>query len=325
MQISKKLLAIAAASLLGTAFTFPASAETVSGQLEHADQNSISGWVWDKDDYNHIYQVELHIFPTGSETEAATLNVKADDYRDDLQLSIGDGYHGFVCPVNWESLNGEEFFVKAYVVSENGKVVLDGTPTYKKRSYVAPKTDSEENQAPSSPVITGIRPGAGPINGSSESTVSNQPPASTKTESSQPPKSSTIRRPSLPSNMIGPGMPLPVPDEETEKKGKSLGLFTTSGYCNCLLCCSGENLTYSGTVPQSNHTISADLNILPLYTKVMIHDIIYTVEDIGNSVNGNRIDIYYDTHEEALAHGIEEVEVFLVEGSVNNDSSSLID
>lgn len=120
-------------------------------------------------------------------------------------------------------------------------------------------------------------------------------------------------------------MPLPTPPEETKEKGKSLGIFTTSGYCNCLLCSTGENLTYSGSVPQSNHTISADLNLLPLNTKVMIHDIVYTVEDIGSSVNGNRIDIFYDTHEEALAHGIEEVEVFLVEDSADKDNPSLID
>ena len=107
-------------------------------------------------------------------------------------------------------------------------------------------------------------------------------------------------------------MPLPVPDEETEKKGKSLGLFTTSGYCNCLLCCSGENLTYSGTVPQPGHTISADMNLFPMGTRLMIDDVIYTVEDIGSSVTQNKIDIYYATHEEAANHGTQEKEVFAV-------------
>ena len=100
MYISKKLLAIATASLLGAAFSFPASAETISGQLEDADQDSIVGWVWDTEDYNHILNVELHIYPAGSEKEIVTLTTKADFYRDDLQTSIGDGYHGFTCPVD---------------------------------------------------------------------------------------------------------------------------------------------------------------------------------------------------------------------------------
>jgi 3D (Asp-Asp-Asp) domain-containing protein len=44
----------------------------------------------------------------------------------------------------------------------------------------------------------------------------------------------------------------------------------------------------------------------------MIDDIIYTVEDIGSSVVGNKLDIYYATHEEAEGHGVQEKEVFTV-------------
>ena len=105
----------------------------------------------------------------------------------------------------------------------------------------------------------------------------------------------------------------PAEPEKEETTMTSLGMFKTSGYCNCEKCSSGCELTYSGTVPQEDHTISADITKLPIGTKVMIEDIIYTVEDVGSSVSGNKIDIYYDTHEEAWNHGIQEVEVFLVE------------
>ncbi len=44
----------------------------------------------------------------------------------------------------------------------------------------------------------------------------------------------------------------------------------------------------------------------------MIDGIIYTVEDIGSSVVGRKIDIYYNTHEEASDHGMQEKEVFAV-------------
>ncbi len=115
---------------------------------------------------------------------------------------------------------------------------------------------------------------------------------------------------------IGPGVtPLSeadTPDVLEESDLISLGTFTTTGYCNCEKCSGGHNLTYSGTVPQADHTISADLDRLPLNTRVMINGIVYTVEDMGSGVDGNKIDVYYATHEEALAHGLQQAEVFLV-------------
>ena len=79
-----------------------------------------------------------------------------------------------------------------------------------------------------------------------------------------------------------------------------MGTFTVTGYCNCEKCSGGHGYTYSGTVPQANHTLSADLTLLPLGTKVMIDDIVYTVEDKGGGVDGKKVDIYFATHEEAL-------------------------
>ena len=91
-----------------------------------------------------------------------------------------------------------------------------------------------------------------------------------------------------------------VLSKTTYTKGKSLGSGTNT-------------LTYSGTVPQADHTISADLTVLPLGTKVFIGDIVYTVEDMGSGVDGNLIDIFYATHEDAWNHGLQEQEVFLAE------------
>ncbi|MFR5601453.1 MAG: 3D domain-containing protein [Lachnospiraceae bacterium] len=118
-----------------------------------------------------------------------------------------------------------------------------------------------------------------------------------------------------------------APDQETEatgelgpgtassssyKQGESLGMFKTTGYCNCDSCSGGHSRTYSGTVPKANHTISADLDLYPLGTKLMIDGIVYTVEDKGSSVMDNKIDIYYASHEEAVAHGSITQEVFRV-------------
>lgn len=110
----------------------------------------------------------------------------------------------------------------------------------------------------------------------------------------------------------GPGaekkQPEPVVPEEI-----SLGTFKITGYCNCERCSGGHNLTFSGTVPTPNHTVSADLSRYPLGTKLKIDGIVYTVEDMGSSVNGNTLDIFYSTHEEALAKGTYTTEVFLIQ------------
>lgn len=105
----------------------------------------------------------------------------------------------------------------------------------------------------------------------------------------------------------------PQDSGDTPKQGKSLGMFTTTGYCNCEKCSGGHNLTYSGTVPQANHTLSADLELFPIGTKLMIHGTVYTVEDMGSTVDGHKVDIYYSSHEEAVAHGTKQEEVFMVE------------
>lgn len=97
------------------------------------------------------------------------------------------------------------------------------------------------------------------------------------------------------------------------KQGASLGIFTTTGYCNCEKCSGGHNLTYSGTVPRADHTLSADLSMFPLGTRLMIDGTVYTVEDMGSDVGGHKVDIYYGNHEDAVAHGMMQQEVFMVE------------
>lgn len=102
-------------------------------------------------------------------------------------------------------------------------------------------------------------------------------------------------------------------EEPAAKQGELLGTFRASGYCTCNRCTKGSGLTYSGTVPAANHTIAADLDVFPLGTKLMIGDVVYTVEDMGGGVNGDRLDIYFATHSDALDFGSQDVEVYAVE------------
>lgn len=89
-----------------------------------------------------------------------------------------------------------------------------------------------------------------------------------------------------------------------------LGDWITTAYCPCSICCGqwATGCTASGVLATSNHTVAC--GILPFGTQVMIDGIIYTVEDTG--VDGEWIDIFFDTHEEALAYGMQTKAVYLV-------------
>ncbi len=292
MHIFKKSLMLAAAALFGTALTFPAHAETISGKLEAADSDSIDGWAWNSDNFNHIVDVELQIIPEGAQEAAKTLTTKADNYREDLHMSIKDGWHGFSCAVDWNTIEGDAFTIIAYVVTEDGRTQLPETITYKKIQLAEPILQAEAATTEAATAKT---------------TTAEAAPAKTTTAKAAPQAPVTSEA----AVEYGPGTVDSV--QTTGKKGTSVGIFETTGYCSCQSCSNGHNLTYSGTVPQANHTISADITRFPIGTRLMINDIIYTVEDVGSSVHGNKIDIFYATHQEAWDHGINEEEVFLVE------------
>ena len=101
------------------------------------------------------------------------------------------------------------------------------------------------------------------------------------------------------------------------KKMNSIGIYTLTGYCSCAKCCGiNSGITASGTNVKQGRTIAADTSILPFGTKVYINGNIYTVEDRGGAIKNNRIDIYFDSHNEALKFGIRQQEVYLIEEEV---------
>ena len=77
-----------------------------------------------------------------------------------------------------------------------------------------------------------------------------------------------------------------------------------SYYCNCEQCCGvySGGLTSSGTVPQKGRTIAADKRF-DFGTEIVIGDKTCIVEDRGGAINGNKIDIYLDSHSECLQRG----------------------
>ena len=87
------------------------------------------------------------------------------------------------------------------------------------------------------------------------------------------------------------------------------GIYKVTAYCACMQCCGKTNgITASGTQAIANRTIAAP-STFAFGTKVVINGITYTVEDRGGAIQGNRIDIYMDTHAEALQWGVRYVQV----------------
>ena len=77
-----------------------------------------------------------------------------------------------------------------------------------------------------------------------------------------------------------------------------------TGYCPCISCCGKTNgITASGKKAQANHNIAAP-STYKFGTQIEIKGYgTYVVEDRGGAINGNRIDIFFNTHQEALNWG----------------------
>ena len=101
--------------------------------------------------------------------------------------------------------------------------------------------------------------------------------------------------------------------ELPEESPYYLGEFQVTGFCSCTICCGEkeERLTKSETVPRASHTVAADPSVIPLGTRIVIDDVVYTVEDTGKAVEGMRLDIFFDSHEEAVRYGRKEKYVYL--------------
>lgn len=96
--------------------------------------------------------------------------------------------------------------------------------------------------------------------------------------------------------------------------GSYLGRFLLTAYCPCAICCGKTNgITASGKPAKPNHTIAADKRYA-FGTKMLINGIVYTVEDRGGAINGNHIDIFFNTHSEARAWGTKYADVYLYTG-----------
>ena len=94
----------------------------------------------------------------------------------------------------------------------------------------------------------------------------------------------------------------------------SLGEFAITHYCACSRCCGkSDGVTATGTQATAGRTIAVDPKVIPLGTEVIIDGQSYIAEDTGRAIKGNKIDIFCESHEEAINRGRITREVFVKE------------
>ncbi len=80
--------------------------------------------------------------------------------------------------------------------------------------------------------------------------------------------------------------------------------YKITAYCSCAKCCGKTTgRTASGTHATAGRTVAAPAKFA-FGTKLNIGGHIYTVEDRGGAISGNRIDIYVNSHSAALQWGV---------------------
>lgn len=103
------------------------------------------------------------------------------------------------------------------------------------------------------------------------------------------------------------------PQEADAPEFQNLGTFKLTAYCACPECCGNwaDGITFTGTEATPGRTIAVDPDVIPLGSTVEINGQTYVAEDIGGAIQGNRIDIFFPSHADALQFGVQHAEVLL--------------
>lgn len=108
----------------------------------------------------------------------------------------------------------------------------------------------------------------------------------------------------------------PIVKQEVESQYINLGMFKLTAYCPCEFCNGqwADGITSTGNTAQAGRTIAVDPTVIPYNSNVKINGHTYVAEDCGGAIKGNRIDIFFNSHEEAMQFGVQYAEVSLYVG-----------
>lgn len=109
----------------------------------------------------------------------------------------------------------------------------------------------------------------------------------------------------------------PVPPSRTtapagveERDIETILLFEVTGYSHS--CGNGDGVTATGTVPRPG-VISVDPRVIPLGTELWIDGYGYgRAEDTGGVIKGHKLDLFFETEDEAWAWGRRMVRVEVI-------------
>lgn len=105
-----------------------------------------------------------------------------------------------------------------------------------------------------------------------------------------------------------------------------MGEFTLTAYCSCSKCCGkwasnrpvdedGNEIVIgsTGEILRSDYSIAVDPEVIPYGSIVIINGKEYKAQDTGGAITGNRIDVYFNSHEDALEFGRQTADIYLKE------------
>lgn len=99
------------------------------------------------------------------------------------------------------------------------------------------------------------------------------------------------------------------------KHKKYLGKFYITHYCPCEYCCGpgGGKITASGTVPKAGRTVGVNPSLIPYGTKLRIGGKDgYVAEDTGGGIGYYHLDVFCNSHAEALSKGVGYKKVYAI-------------
>lgn len=103
------------------------------------------------------------------------------------------------------------------------------------------------------------------------------------------------------------------PTAQAEETSPQKITVIATAYCPCTDCCGKtDGITATGTTATAGRTIAVDPSVIPYGTEVIINGNTYVAEDCGDAIEGNTIDIYFDTHAEALNFGRQTLTAYIL-------------
>ena len=119
------------------------------------------------------------------------------------------------------------------------------------------------------------------------------------------------------SSMIPNSIITPTETKETKETIGKIVFMNVSAYCPCPKCCEqySDGITANGYRIQKNDKFVAAPSIYPFGTIMKIpgynNNLPVIVRDRGGAIKDNKLDLYFDTHQEALNWGRKHISVIV--------------